>query len=143
MTPTQQDIQTLAYFEVIDRNRRGANIDEILSQLAQGADRSLMTKSTLWHGWLANGTKDETPMQEKSDRAALTDLYAWRRDTPPRGVRCLVTWRGRDGRSLPRVRVASVSPDHEEERWFSEEERLHHVVAWMPLPRPASDEVTP
>lgn len=54
MPPTQQDIQTLAYFEVIDRNRRGAGVDEILSQLAQGADRSMMTKSTLWHGWLAN-----------------------------------------------------------------------------------------
>lgn len=67
----------------------------------------------------------------------------WRRDAPPRGVRCLVTWTGADGRSLPRVKVASVSLDYDEERWFSDGERLHHVVAWMPAPEAAEDEATP
>jgi hypothetical protein len=38
MTPTLQDIQTLAYFEVADRQRRGAHVEETLAQLAEGAD---------------------------------------------------------------------------------------------------------
>lgn len=61
----------------------------------------------------------------------------WRRDEAPRGVRCLVTWTGEDGRSTPKVKVASVSLDYAEERWYSDGERLHHVVAWMPAPLPA------
>jgi hypothetical protein len=66
----------------------------------------------------------------------------WRRDAPPRGVRCLVTWTGPDGCSPPRIRVASVSPDYDEERWFSDGESLHHVIAWMPAPRAARNEAT-
>ena len=69
------------------------------------------------------------------DRGCVT----WRRDPPPRGVRCLVTWRGPDGQSLPRLRIASVSPDYEDEYWFSDGERLHHVIAWMPAPVAARD----
>ena len=76
-------------------------------------------------------------------RRDAEEAPSWRRDPPPRGVRCLVTWTGPDGRSLPRVRVASVSPDHEDERWFSDGERLHHVVAWMPAPEAARDEALP
>jgi hypothetical protein len=66
----------------------------------------------------------------------------WRRDVPPRGVRCLVTWTGQDGCSPPRIRIASVSPDYDEERWFSDGERLFHVIAWMPAPEAARDEAT-
>ena len=62
----------------------------------------------------------------------------WRRDPPPRGVRCLVTWRGPEDQLL--LRIASVSPDYEDERWFSDGDRLHHIVAWMLAPGAARDE---
>jgi hypothetical protein len=66
----------------------------------------------------------------------------WRRDAPPRGVRCLVTWTGSDGRARPRVNVASVSLDYDEERWFSDGEPLHNVIAWMLAPEAAEDKAT-
>lgn len=77
------------------------------------------------------------PLHVSAVRRDAEGAFSWRHDPPPRGVRCLVTWTGPDGRSLPRVTVASVSPDHEDERWFSDGERLHHVVAWMPAPEAA------
>jgi len=58
-------------------------------------------------------------------------------------VLCLVTWTGTDGNALPRVRVASVSLDYDEERWFSDGEPLHHVIAWMPAPKAAENEAAP
>ncbi len=65
----------------------------------------------------------------------------WRRDAPPRGVRCLVTVRGVGGL---RVTCAKVSPDHEDVCWFSDGVHLRgvylpdaDVVAWMPAPDPA------
>jgi len=83
------------------------------------------------------------PLHVSAVRRDAEEVSPWRRDPPPRGVRCLVTWTGPDGCSPPRVRIASVSPDHEDERWFSDGERLHHVVAWMSAPEAARDEVLP
>jgi len=74
---------------------------------------------------------------------ALAVAVGWRRDAPPRGVRCLVTWTGSEDSARPRVNVASVSPDHDEERWFSNGQPLHNVIAWMLAPEPAEDKAPP
>ena len=41
------------------------------------------------------------------------------------------------------ARHGMVSPDYDEERWFSDGERLHHVIAWMPAPEAARGKVAP
>jgi hypothetical protein len=81
-----------------------------------------------------------SPAHDPSCRTGILSVTAvWRRDAPPRGVRCLVTWTGSDGRARPRVNVASVSLDYDEERWFSDGEPLHNVIAWMLAPEAAED----
>jgi len=82
-----------------------------------------------------SSTPGHLPAHSPSCRT--TGFAVWRRDTPPRGVWCLVTWMGPNGGSRPQIRVAWVSPDRDEECWFSDGKRIHHVVAWMPVPEPA------
>jgi hypothetical protein len=68
--------------------------------------------------------------------ATVAPAAPWRHDTPPRGVRCLVTVRYPHTK---RLRVASVSPDEDAVTWLSDGERLHDIVAWMPDPEVAAD----
>ncbi len=70
-------------------------------------------------------------------RSGVTPRAAtWRRDAPPRGVRCLVTVLGMAG--APFVAVASASPDFDDVVWFGDGKRFHRVVAWMPAPEAAA-----
>lgn len=72
---------------------------------------------------------------------AQSTTPVWRRDEPPRHVRCLVTAPGAGGD--PRVWVGSVSPDYDETLWLSNGERIHGVTAWMPAPEPFETEPKP
>lgn len=68
---------------------------------------------------------------ERGEKKPTKLETGWRTDAAPRGVRCIVTVFG------GRLHVASVSPDHNGQRWFSDGQPLHSVIAWMPAPGPA------
>ena len=66
--------------------------------------------------------------------------FTWRRDDPPRGARCLVTFR--DVRPS-RVVIARCLDTTEGSGWFSAFGRIDRVVAWMLVPEAATDEGPP
>jgi len=78
------------------------------------------------------------------DRETVLELIAaaraapqWRTNTPPRGVRCLVTAPHPKHDGALRVFVATLSPDYDGHCWFGDGVRIHGVIAWMPAPEPA------
>lgn len=53
----------------------------------------------------------------------------WRTNTPPRGVRCLVTAPHPKHDGALRVFVATLSPDYDGHCWFGDGTRIHGVIA--------------